>query len=193
MSCKNFLDKLPLFAGRDLDLRTSAALDAHARKCLSCYRELVSWREMLDTVQGLRDEIPSLHEHDEHGVDFASSVLSQIEGPPPERRWMPRLVRYSGWAAALLLGVFLGMKSQGDSEVGQPGSPALNPLESTPIVSAPLTTPRNSLRPVLDGEPRVPANHDLERDLDQQRNGPQGPRFETHLVSYPASKRWNDY
>lgn len=147
MNCRNIRDKLILFAGGDLEALEAAEVDVHTRQCLACYRELASLREMVQRVRGLRDQGPSLLElaPDE---EFTAAVMARIDGLPEiPRRRLPQLLRYSGWAAALVLGLFLGAYSDGFWM----GSPSGRPVDDPRRPGGALVDATPAMDPVRSG------------------------------------------
>src|SRR5262249_4342901 len=52
VNCNRILKRLDLYAGGDLAGREAAEVELHLRGCLSCYREYVAQRDLLETVRG---------------------------------------------------------------------------------------------------------------------------------------------
>ena len=155
MNCRNIREQLILFAGEDLDALEAARVDAHTRQCLACYRELVDMRDAVARVRSLQEDVPSL-EQLAPDDQFCTDVMSRIDGLPVPVRRLPRMVRSAGWAAAVLIGVFLGAHSEG--LLGGGNTPAeQNPAargESTPLFAGtqPVsTTPSTEAQPSSGG------------------------------------------
>ncbi len=153
MDCRKIHPLLDLHAGGDLDAREGARVDAHLRGCLACFREWSELREVLGTVRASsRRELRS----ESMGESIVAGVMGAIDGPPPPAvRWMPRLTLVSGWAAAVLLAVTLGLGAWRD--------PAPRPERSSPrIVESQPNIDSSLIRTIGD---------ELGRQLDELPNG----------------------
>ncbi|MBM4015259.1 MAG: hypothetical protein FJ293_09905 [Planctomycetes bacterium] len=122
LDCAAARPLLDLLAGDDLDGRERVAVEAHLRGCLACFREFAELRALLGTV---REAATRELRSEAAGEALVAGVMGAIHGPPPAApRLLPRLVQVSGWAAAALLAVSIGIQS-------------LRPSRPTPPAPAP--------------------------------------------------------
>src|SRR5262249_14193780 len=147
VNCNRILKRLDLYAGGDLAGREAAEVELHLRGCLSCYREYVAQRDLLETVRGVGGIEPR---GDAERETLVAGVMRRIPGlPPPAPRLLPRVALVSGWAAALLVAVLFGMHARGDRapRASDPAGGA-DPLVRRDV--NPLVTPVRSTTPFED-------------------------------------------
>jgi len=166
MNCTSIRKRLALHAGGDLDGREAAAVAAHLKSCLACYREYSEMHELLGQV---RASGRHRARGDAETESLVAGVMRGIHGPPPPApQLLPRLAMASGWAAALLLGVALGWRAlvPADGSPIEPKSPA-RVLDHGSAPGA-LTIDRR------DGSPAASLEEDLARQLEElrRRGGP---------------------
>lgn len=180
MNCKRIKKKLDLLAGDDLSGRDAAEVEAHLRRCLSCYREYVDLREMLVAVRGASRPAEFARSVAESEA-FVGDVMRRIQGPPPALpRLMPRVAMVSGWAAALVLGLTVGWYRW---QLGQGGTPS----RPTPTIIDPSRsdfTPANERRTF---EQRI--DSEVESQLDELRGQP-GAKTPRRGDEARPSKHW---
>jgi hypothetical protein len=115
MKCERIQEQLDLYAGDDLAAREAVEVEAHLRGCLVCYREYVELRRMLAEVRSTRD-VAIVDGTTVVRRSVVDDVMAEIHGPPPPvPQLLPRIALVSGWAAALLLAVTLGVRTLGSS------------------------------------------------------------------------------
>jgi hypothetical protein len=109
MTCRKAKKLIPLYAGDDLRPRLTAAVRAHVDSCPSCWKELAEYRESLSRLKAAAkaESVPDWSEGEwlalmAHAIGAGSEVR---EGGMGRR---PGLLR-PRWAAASVLGVFLGL------------------------------------------------------------------------------------
>jgi predicted anti-sigma-YlaC factor YlaD len=104
MTCRKARKLMPLYAGDDLRPRLLAAVRAHVDSCPSCRKELAEYRESLSQLRAAAkaESVPDW-------IEGEWRALAARFGPadPGEKR--PTFLVRPRWAAASVLGAFLGL------------------------------------------------------------------------------------
>ena len=104
MTCRKAKKLIPLYTGGDLRPRLLAAVRAHVDSCPSCRQELAEYRESLSRLKAAAkaESVPDWSEGEWR-------ALAAQFGPadPGEKR--PAFLAQPRWAAASVLGAFLGL------------------------------------------------------------------------------------
>lgn len=104
MTCQKAKELMPLYAGGDLRPRLMTAVRAHVDSCPSCWKELAEYRESLSRLKvAAKDErVPDWSE------DEWRALAARFR-PAAATRERPGFLGRPRWAAASVLGVFLGL------------------------------------------------------------------------------------
>jgi predicted anti-sigma-YlaC factor YlaD len=104
MTCRKAKKLMPLYASDDLRPRLLAAVRAHIDACLSCRKELGEYRQALTRLKAAAkaESVPDWSEGDWRAL-MARLRLDASAARRPTFLARPR------WAAASVLGVFLGL------------------------------------------------------------------------------------
>jgi len=122
MNCRDWEERIALYAGGDQAPAETAEIEQHLTTCAGC-RGL--WSELQGSLDGLRE----LHQEPVAPAHYAavrSRVRSQIEGERSSRR---KLVWAFGFAAVVLLAVFATWPRHGGVQVAR-SEPVVKPLPS---------------------------------------------------------------
>jgi len=104
MTCRKAKKLMPLYAGDDLRPRLIAAVRAHVDSCPSCRKELAEYRESLSRLKAAAkaENVPDWSE------DEWRALAARFKPAAPATR-RPAFLARPHWAAASVLGVFLGL------------------------------------------------------------------------------------
>ena len=104
MTCRKAKKLLPLYAGGDLRPRLLAAVRAHVDSCPSCWKELAEYRESLSRLKAAAkaESVPDWSEG-----EWRALAARFRPADPGEKR--PAFLARPRWAAASVLGTFLGL------------------------------------------------------------------------------------
>ena len=104
MTCRKAKKLIPLYAGHDLRPRLMAAVRAHVDACPSCWKELGEYRESLSRLQAAAkaESVPDWSEG-----EWRALAARFRPANPGEKR--PAFLARPRWAAASVLGAFLGL------------------------------------------------------------------------------------
>ena len=104
MTCRKAKKLLPLYAGADLRPRSTAAVRAHVDACPDCWKELGEYRESLAQLKAAAnaESVPDWSEG-----EWRALAARFKPAAPGEKR--PAFLAQPRWAAASVLGVFLGL------------------------------------------------------------------------------------
>ena len=109
MNCQQAEDLLPLHAGRDLDEKRAALVDAHLQKCASCARVASEYRGTINLTQQFGAPVFSDHLY----AGTRRRVLSEIENQAASAGLLESLVASfrprTTWAVASALVVALAV------------------------------------------------------------------------------------
>ncbi|MCX6568147.1 MAG: zf-HC2 domain-containing protein [Candidatus Aminicenantes bacterium] len=104
MTCRKAKELMPLYAGGDLRPGLMTAVRAHADSCPSCSKELAEYRESLSRLKAAAK--------DERVPDWSEGewrALAARFRPAAAATRRPAFLAQPRWAAASVLGVFLGL------------------------------------------------------------------------------------
>jgi hypothetical protein len=104
MTCRKAKKLMPLYAGADLRPRLLAAVRAHVDSCPSCSKELAEYRESLSRLKAAA--------RDERVPDWSEGEWRAVAArfrPAAAATRRPAFLAQPRWAAASVLGVFLGL------------------------------------------------------------------------------------
>ena len=104
MTCRKAKKLVPLYAGDDLRPRLGAAVRVHIDACLSCRKELGEYRQALTRLKAAA-KAESVFDWSE-GEWRTLAARFQPENPAKRR---PAFLARPRWAAASVLGAFLGL------------------------------------------------------------------------------------
>ena len=109
MTCRKEKKLIPLYTGGDLRPRLLAAVRAHVDSCPSCRQELAEYRESLSRLKAAAkaESVPDWSEGEWRALMVRVPALA-TEGREEIRGVRPPNLR-PRWAAASVLGVFLGL------------------------------------------------------------------------------------
>jgi hypothetical protein len=104
MTCRKAKKLMPLYAGDDLRPRLTAAVRAHVDSCPVCWKELEEFRESMSRLKAAAkaESVPDWSE----GEWRALTDRFRPEAPGEKR---PAFLAQPRWAAASVLGAFLGL------------------------------------------------------------------------------------
>ena len=104
MTCRKAKKLIPLYAGDDLRPRLGAAVRAHIDACLSCRKELGEYRQDLTRLKtaAKAESVPDWSEG-----EWRALAARFKPAAPGEKR--PAFLAQPRWAAASVLGAFLGL------------------------------------------------------------------------------------
>ena len=104
MTCRKEKKLIPLYTGGDLRPRLLAAVRAHIDACLSCRKELGEYRQALTRLKAAAkaESVPDWSE-----VEWRALAARFKPAAPGEKR--PAFLARPRWAAASVLGAFLGL------------------------------------------------------------------------------------
>jgi anti-sigma factor RsiW len=104
MTCRKAKKLIPLYAGDDLRPRLTAAVRAHIDACPSCWEDLAEYRESLSRLKAAAkaESVPDWSEG-----EWRALAARFKPAAPATRR--PAFLARPHWAAASVLGVFLGL------------------------------------------------------------------------------------
>ena len=104
MTCRKAKKLMPLYASDDLRPRLLAAVRAHIDACLSCRKELGEYRQALTRLKAAAkaESVPDWSEGDWR------ALMARLR-PDASAAWRPTFLARPRWAAASVLGVFLGL------------------------------------------------------------------------------------
>jgi anti-sigma factor RsiW len=104
MNCRKVMKLMPLCAGNDLPPRLMTAVRAHVDSCPACWEELAEYGESLSRLKAAAkaESVPDWSE----GEWRALAARFKPAGPGEKR---PAFFARPRWAAASVLGVFLGL------------------------------------------------------------------------------------
>jgi anti-sigma factor RsiW len=104
MTCRKEKKLIPLYTGGDLRPRLLAAVRAHIDACLSCRKELGEYRQALTRLKAAAkaESVPDWSEG-----DWRALAARFKPAAPGEKR--PAFLARPRWAAASVLGAFLGL------------------------------------------------------------------------------------
>ncbi len=104
MTCRKAKKLMPLYAGGDLRPRLMTAVRAHVDSCPACWKELAEYRESLSRLKAAAkaESVPDWSEGEWR--DLAARFKPTVT--TTER---PGFLARPRWAAASVLGVFLGL------------------------------------------------------------------------------------
>ena len=104
MTCRKAKKLIPLYAGDDLRTRLMTAVRAHVDSCPSCWEELAEYRESLSRLKAAAkaESVPDWSEG-----EWRALAARFRPAAPGEKR--PAFLAQPRWAAASVLGVFLGL------------------------------------------------------------------------------------
>ena len=104
MTCRKAKKLMPLYAGDDLRPRLRAAVRAHIDACLSCRKELGEYRQALTRLKAAAkaESVPDWSEGDWR------ALMARLR-PDASAARRPTFLARPRWAAASVLGVFLGL------------------------------------------------------------------------------------
>jgi hypothetical protein len=104
MTCRKAKKLIPLCAGDDLRPRLGTAVRAHIDACLSCRKELGEYRQDLTRLKtaAKAESVPDWSEG-----EWRALAARFKPAAPGEKR--PAFLAQPRWAAASVLGVFLGV------------------------------------------------------------------------------------
>jgi predicted anti-sigma-YlaC factor YlaD len=104
MTCRKAKKLMPLYTSDDLRPRLLAAVRAHIDACLSCRKELGEYRQALTRLKAAAkaESVPDWSE----GEWRALAARFKPAAPPTKR---PAFLARPRWAAASVLGMFLGL------------------------------------------------------------------------------------
>ena len=104
MTCPKAKKLMPLYAGDDLRPRLLAAVQAHVDSCPSCWKELTEYRESLSRLKAAAkaENVPDWSEG-----EWRALAARFKPAAPATRRFA--FLAQPRWAAASVLGVFLGL------------------------------------------------------------------------------------
>ncbi len=104
MTCRRAKKLIPLHAGVDLRPRLAAAVRAHVDSCPSCRQELEEYRQALSRIKAAAKE--------ESAPDWSAgewrALMARVR-PEARETGRPPVVARPRWAAASVLGAFLGL------------------------------------------------------------------------------------
>jgi hypothetical protein len=109
MTCRKAKKLLPLYAGDDLRPRLMTAVRAHVDSCPSCWKDLAEYRESLSRLKtaAQAENVPDWSVGEWRAL-MAHAIGSGREVREGGMGHRPALLR-PRWAAASVLGVFLGL------------------------------------------------------------------------------------
>ena len=104
MTCRKEKKLIPLYTGGDLRPRLLAAVRAHIDACLSCRKELGEYRQALTRLKAAAkaESVPDWSEG-----EWRALAARFRPADPGEKR--PAFLAQPRWAAASVLGAFLGL------------------------------------------------------------------------------------
>jgi len=127
MDCEEIRELLPLYAGGELDPGERLGAEAHLSFCADCGRELDLYREDRARLAGVREDEPP------PGVlDALRKGLEAELFPRKARRPRPAIESMTRFAAAILLGVVIGLVAHDVARRGKPSSPPPSPAAVAP-------------------------------------------------------------
>ena len=142
MTCRKAKELIPLYAGDDLRPRIMAAVRAHVDTCPSCWKELGEYRESLSRLKAAAkaESVPDWGE----GEWRALAARFRPESPEKGR---PAILARPHWAAASVLGAFLGLAVMSlvfkDGNLGPRG---VSPTDEPSVVSLTLVSQETGLQ-----------------------------------------------
>ena len=144
MTCRKAKKLMPLYAGDDLRPRLGAAVRVHIDACLSCRKELGEYRQALTRLKAAA-KAESVFDWSE-GEWRALAARFKPENPAKRR---PAFLAQPRWAAASVLGVFLGLAVLTmlfkDGNLGPRGT---SPTGESSVVSLTLVSQETGLQVV---------------------------------------------
>jgi predicted anti-sigma-YlaC factor YlaD len=144
MTCRKAKKLMPLYASDDLRPRLLAAVRAHIDACLSCRKELGEYRQALTRLKAAA-KLESVFDWSE-GEWRALAARFKPENPAKRR---PAFLAQPRWAAASVLGVFLGLAVLTmlfkDGNLGPRGT---SPTGESSVVSLTLVSQETGLQVV---------------------------------------------
>jgi anti-sigma factor RsiW len=104
MTCRKAKKILPLYAGDDLRPRLLAAVRTHVDSCPACWKELTEYRESMSRLKAAAkaESVPDWSEG-----EWRALTARFRPADPGEKR--PAFLARPRWAAASVLGAFLGL------------------------------------------------------------------------------------
>ncbi|MCJ7485967.1 MAG: zf-HC2 domain-containing protein [Candidatus Aminicenantes bacterium] len=142
MTCRKAKKLMPLYAGGDLRPRLTAAVLAHVDSCPSCREELAEYRGSLSRLKASAkaETVPDWSEGE-------WQTLAAHFKPAATATRRPALLARPRWAAASVLGVFLGLAVLTmlikDGNLGQRET---SPLSEPSVVSLTLVSQETGLQ-----------------------------------------------
>jgi anti-sigma factor RsiW len=104
MTCRKAKKLIPLYTGDDLRTRLITAVRAHVDSCPACWKELTEYRESLSRLKAAAkaESVPDWSEGEWR-------ALAARFRPAATATRRPAFLAQPRWAAASVLGVFLGL------------------------------------------------------------------------------------
>ena len=104
MTCRKAKKLIPLYAGDDLRTRLMTAVRAHVDSCPACWKELEEYRESMSRLKAAAkaESVPDWSEGEWRALTDRFRPAA-----PGEKR--PAFLARPRWAAASVLGAFLGL------------------------------------------------------------------------------------
>ena len=104
MTCRKAKKLIPLYAGDDLRPRLLAAVRAHVDSCPACRKELGEYRQVLTRLKAAAkaESVPDWSEGE------WQALAARFKPTAPEEK-RPAFLARPRWAAASVLGAFLGL------------------------------------------------------------------------------------
>jgi anti-sigma factor RsiW len=104
MTCRKAKTLLPLYAGGDLRPRLKAAVRAHVDTCPVCWKELEEYRQSMSRLKAAAkaESVPDWSEGEWR------ALTDRFRPEATGEKW-PAFLAQPRWAAASVLGVFLGL------------------------------------------------------------------------------------
>jgi predicted anti-sigma-YlaC factor YlaD len=143
MTCRKAKKFIPLYAGDDLRPRLSAAVRTHIDACFSCRKELGEYRQALTRLKAAAkaESVPDWSEGEWR------ALAARFKPAAPATR--PAFLARPRWAAASVLGAFLGLAVLSlvfkDGNLGPRGT---SPAGEPSVVSLTLVSQETGLQVV---------------------------------------------
>ena len=144
MTCRKAKKLMPLYAGNDLRPRLMTAVRAHIDSCPACWKEFAEYRESLSRLKAAAkaENVPDWSEAEWRA--FAAQFRPAV--PTRER---PGFLGRPRWAAASVLGIFLGLAVLTMFfKDGNLGPRETSPLSEPSVVSLTLVSQETGLQVV---------------------------------------------
>jgi hypothetical protein len=144
MTCRKAKKLMPLCAGNDLRPRLMTAIRAHVDSCPACWKELAEYRESLSRLKAAAkaESVPDWSEGE-------WQALAAHFKPAAPATMRPALLARPRWAAASVLGVFLGLAALAMLfKDGNLGPRETSPLSKPSVVSLTLVSQETGLQVV---------------------------------------------